>query len=354
MLCFTFRYFIVGAGAIGCELIKNFAMLGVGANGGEIFITDMDLIEKSNLNRQFLFRPHDVQKIKSKTAAEAVKRMNSEINVTAHENRVGPETESIYDDEFFGNLDGVANALDNIDARIFMDRKCVYYRKPLLESGTLGTMGNTQIVVPFLTESYSSTQDPPEKSIPICTLKNFPNAIEHTLQWARETFEGIFKQAADNAAQYISDPTFIERVLKYPGVQPVEVLDSVKTALIDEKPNNFFDCIKWARLHWQEQYANQITQLLFNFPPDQQTSSGQPFWSGPKRCPEPLVFDVNNELHVDYVYAAANLKAAVYGLPPNRNRASIIEMLSSITVSVRFRCKKFSSVYFLNDFDQTF
>lgn len=63
-----------------------------------------------------------------------------------------------------------------------MDRRCVYYRKPLLESGTLGTKGNVQVVIPFVTESYSSSQDPPEKSIPICTLKNFPNAIEHTLQ----------------------------------------------------------------------------------------------------------------------------------------------------------------------------
>jgi len=63
-----------------------------------------------------------------------------------------------------------------------MDRRCVYYSKPLLESGTLGTMGNTQIVIPNVTESYGSSRDPPEKSIPICTLKNFPNAIEHCLQ----------------------------------------------------------------------------------------------------------------------------------------------------------------------------
>jgi ubiquitin-activating enzyme E1 len=46
----------------------------------------------------------------------------------------------------------------------------------------LGTKGNMQVVVPFLTESYSSSQNPPEKSIPICSLKIFPNAIEHTLQ----------------------------------------------------------------------------------------------------------------------------------------------------------------------------
>uniref|UniRef100_A0A8C3KL43 THIF-type NAD/FAD binding fold domain-containing protein n=1 Tax=Calidris pygmaea TaxID=425635 RepID=A0A8C3KL43_9CHAR len=51
----------VGAGAIGCELLKNFAMMGLGCGpGGHITVTDMDTIEKSNLNRQFLFRPWDV------------------------------------------------------------------------------------------------------------------------------------------------------------------------------------------------------------------------------------------------------------------------------------------------------
>ena len=155
----SLRYFIVGAGAIGCELLKNFAMLGIGAGeGGQIYVTDMDLIEKSNLNRQFLFRPWDVQKPKSKTAAAAVKVMNSGLNITSYENRVGPETERFFDDEFFDKLNGVANALDNVDARIYMDRRCVYYRKPLLESGTLGTKGNVQVVIPHLTESYSSSQ----------------------------------------------------------------------------------------------------------------------------------------------------------------------------------------------------
>lgn len=329
----SLKYFIVGAGAIGCELLKNFAMMGVGCTTGSIFITDMDLIEKSNLNRQFLFRSSDVQKAKSSCAAKAVKKMNPHVNVIAHENRVGVETEKVYDDNFFENLDGVANALDNVDARIYMDRRCVYYRKPLLESGTLGTKGNTQVVVPYLTESYSSSQDPPEKSIPICTLKNFPNAIEHTLQWARDNFEGLFKQAAENASQYLSDPNFIDRTLKLPGVQPIEVMESIKQALVDERPMNFDDCIAWARVHFQEQYSNQIKQLLFNFPPDQLTSSGQPFWSGPKRCPTPLTFDVNDPLHLDYVWAAANLKAEVYGIPQNRDKSYVAQVVQKVRVS---------------------
>ena len=325
------KYFVVGAGAIGCELLKNFAMMGLGSSEkGALYVTDMDLIEKSNLNRQFLFRPWDVQKPKSDTAAAAVKNMNPEVNIVAHQNRVGPETEKVYDDKFFEPLDGIANALDNVEARLYMDRRCVYYRKPLLESGTLGTKGNVQVIVPHLTESYGSSQDPPEKSIPICTLKNFPNAIEHTLQWARDTFEGEFMQAAENAAQYLSDPKFMERTNKLSGSQPLEILESVKKALVDDRPNTFDDCILWARKHWQENYHNMILQLLHNFPKDQKTSSGEPFWSGHKRCPHGLTFDVNNDLHLDYIVAAANLKAEVYGIPQQRDKELIADIVEKI------------------------
>ena len=63
-----------------------------------------------------------------------------------------------------------------------MDQRCVFYEKPLLESGTLGTKGNVQVIVPHLTESYASSQDPPEKETPSCTVKNFPNQINHTIE----------------------------------------------------------------------------------------------------------------------------------------------------------------------------
>jgi len=55
------KYFVVGSGAIGCELLKNMAMMGVGAGpSGYVTVTDMDVIEKSNLSRQFLFRADDI------------------------------------------------------------------------------------------------------------------------------------------------------------------------------------------------------------------------------------------------------------------------------------------------------
>uniref|UniRef100_A0A452T4A0 Ubiquitin-like modifier-activating enzyme 1 n=1 Tax=Ursus maritimus TaxID=29073 RepID=A0A452T4A0_URSMA len=327
------KYFLVGAGAIGCELLKNFAMIGLGCGeDGAVTVTDMDTIEKSNLNRQFLFRPWDVTKLKSDTAAAAVRHINPYIRVMSHQNCVGPDTEHIYDDSFFQNLDGVANALDNVDTRMYMDRHCVYYRKPLLESGTLGTKGNVQVVIPFLTESYSSSQDPPEKSIPICTLKNFPNAIEHTLQWARDEFEGLFKQPAENVNQYLTDSNFVERTLCLAGTQPLEMLEAVQRSLVLQRPHTWADCVTWAYHHWHTQYSNNIRQLLHNFPPDQLTSSGALFWSGPKRCPHPLIFDVNNPLHLDYVMAAANLFAQTYGLMGSQDRAAVAILLQSVHI----------------------
>ncbi|XP_053551798.1 ubiquitin-like modifier-activating enzyme 1 [Bombina bombina] len=327
------KYFLVGAGAIGCELLKNFAMIGLAArDGGEITVTDMDTIEKSNLNRQFLFRPWDVTKMKSETAAAAIKQMNPNVHVTAHQDRVGTETEKVYDDDFFEALDGVANALDNVDARMYMDRRCVYYRKPLLESGTLGTKGNVQVVIPFVTESYSSSQDPPEKSIPICTLKNFPNSIEHTLQWARDEFEGLFKQPAENVNQYLTDPKFMERTLKLPGSQPLEVIEAVHKSLVMERPKSWSECVSWACNHWHIQYCNNIRQLLHNFPPEQLTSSGAPFWSGPKRCPHALTFNSSTTLHLDYIMAAANLYAQSYGITGSTDRATVVDFLKNIQV----------------------
>ena len=191
----SLNYFLVGAGAIGCEVLKNWSLIGLGEKGagGKILVTDMDRIEKSNLSRQFLFRSSDIGHAKSTRAALAAQQLNPLINVEGIEKRVGADSEDVFDDKFWSSLDGVCTALDNVDARLYVDSKCLFHHKPLLESGTLGTKGNTQVVVPRLTEHYGATRDPPEKSIPVCTLKNFPNKIEHTLQWARDWFVAVWR-----------------------------------------------------------------------------------------------------------------------------------------------------------------
>jgi ubiquitin-activating enzyme E1 len=177
------RYFLVGAGAIGCEMLKNWAAMGVGCGSGMVYVTDMDHIEKSNLSRQFLFRAGDIGKPKSIASIFAATRLNEHFRAQAFEAAVGPKTEDVFDDNFWTSLSGVCTALDNIQARLYVDDRCVHYGLPMLESGTLGTKGNTQVVVPRLTENYGATRDPPEQGIPVCTLKDFPFKIEHTLQF---------------------------------------------------------------------------------------------------------------------------------------------------------------------------
>jgi len=325
------RYLLVGAGAIGCEMLKNFAMMGVGsAEGGGVVVTDPDTIEKSNLNRQFLFRPWNVQQPKAKTAADAIAAMNPAMKVEAMLNRVGADTEEVFDDAFWESLSGVCNALDNVQARLYVDQRCIYYQKSLLESGTLGAKGNVQVVVPRMTESYGSSRDPPEKSIPVCTLKNFPNAIEHTIQWSRDLFEGFFKQSAEDVNSYLSQSDFLTALERQPGIRKT-TLEAIRANLV-EKPLSFEQCVVWARLRFEELYNNSISQLLYNFPLDMMTSSGAPFWSGPKRPPNPLVFSSDTPVHLDFVIAAANLRAFNYGLKGSTDRASIKKMAESAMV----------------------
>lgn len=94
--------FMIGAGALGCEFMKLFALTGFStAKGSKVTVTDDDNIEVSNLNRQFLFRKENVGKSKAECAANAVKNMNPHYNVEAFKERVAPETENLFNDDFW-------------------------------------------------------------------------------------------------------------------------------------------------------------------------------------------------------------------------------------------------------------
>ncbi|KAF7331853.1 Ubiquitin activating enzyme [Mycena kentingensis (nom. inval.)] len=328
------RQFLVGSGAIGCEMLKNWSMMGLSSGPqGDIQVTDLDTIEKSNLNRQFLFRAKDLGKFKAEVAAAAVADMNPDLKGKIHsrQDAVGPETENVYTEAFFKSIDGVTNALDNVKARLYMDQRCVFYRKPLTDSGTLGTKGNVQVIIPHLTESYGSSQDPPEKETPSCTVKNFPHAINHTIEWSRKNFEDLFISPIQLVNAYLSEPNYLETNLKYSG-QQVEQIGQILSYLVTNKPLTFEECIVWARLQFEEKYVNEIKQLLFSLPKDSTTSSGQPFWSPPKRAPDALVFNSNDPLHLQYIVAAANLHAFNYGLRGETDPAIFRKVADSVIV----------------------
>ncbi|ETP34904.1 hypothetical protein F442_16847 [Phytophthora nicotianae P10297] len=326
------RTFLVGCGALGCEYLKNFAMVGLACGDkGLVTVTDNDRIEVSNLNRQFLFREHNVGQPKSVAATAAVHQMNADLKVKTLEQLVAPHTENVFNDEFWADLDVVTNALDNVKARLYVDSKCVFHKLPLLESGTLGTKCNVQVVIPYKTQSYADgPKDAEGDGIPMCTLRNFPSLIEHCIEWSRAQFEDLFVVPAAEAKKFVEDrAAYLDQVkkatLENPNpklvaaaiVQELERLRSLRATLQTAKDITFEKCVTLAFELMTSRFRDRILQLIHNFPEDHLTNSGEKFWSGAKRFPQAVEkFDPQNPLHLNFVRATANILAVCYGIQP--------------------------------------
>jgi len=329
------KLFIVGAGAIGCEHIKNFSMMGI----RNMIVTDMDHIENSNLNRQFLFRKTDIGQPKSVTAALKAKTMNPEVRITAQQNKVGRETLNIYNQDFFKNIDIIANALDNIEARLFVDSLCVKYRKPLLEAGTLGTKGNVQCIIPDLTESYGSLQDPPEQSIAVCTLKLFPYKYEHIVQYARDVFEGFFNripQSCKNAAS-----SSIRQTTLTPD-QITTIHEDLMTAT--KNSANFKYCINFAYKQWHILFRDVVNQIIQKYPLDHTDDEDNAFWSGNKIYPTAFEFDISDSIDINFIVTFSHIWADAMGIPQNKRYPitridRFVKFLQRLNPPKEVRCK---------------
>jgi len=336
------KLFVVGAGALGCELLKNLALMGASCESpGKLTITDDDVIEKSNLSRQFLFRDWNIGQAKSSVAASAATVINPYLQIEALQNRVSPDTQDIFDYSFWNSeVDIVINALDNVDARLYVDSRCVYFQKPLLESGTLGTKCNTQMIIPHLTENYGASRDPPEKQAPMCTLHSFPHNIHHCLTWARSEFEGLLDKTPAEANAFLSKPNEYIAAIKSAGdTQARELLETVVDCLVSERCLTFEDCLCWARIKFEDYFTNRVKQLAFNLPENAITSGGAPFWSAPKRFPSPLDFTSHDPSHMSLILAASILRANTYGIPipdwaSNSHSKRLAELVEKVHIPV--------------------
>lgn len=311
------KVYMVGSGALGCEFLKNVALMGVSCgNDAKLTITDDDVIEKSNLSRQFLFRDWNIGQAKSTVAATAASVINPSLHIEALQNRANPESENVFDDTFWENLSVVINALDNVNARLYIDQRCLYFQKPLLESGTLGAKCNTQMVIPHLTENYGASRDPPEKQAPMCTVHSFPHNIDHCLTWARSEFDGLLEKTPAEVNAYLTNPSEYTNAIRNAGdAQARDNVERVLECLDKERCETLLDCISWARLKFEDYFASRVKQLTFTFPEDAATSNGTPFWSAPKRFPRPLKFSSDDPSHLYFVMAGSILRAETFGIP---------------------------------------
>eukprot|EP01018_Ginkgo_biloba_P026634 Gb_11430 [translate_table: standard] len=328
------QWLVVGAGGIGCEVMKNLVLMGIGCSpNGSITVTDMDHVSKPNLTSQVLYQLDDVGRLKAPSASRALRRINPAAQVRALHVKFGTEAENIFDSSFFDSITGVFSAVDTSSSRLYLDTRCVAYRRPMIDGGKHGTKGSVQVFVPYCSEMYASSRDPPEyREIPICTLKNFPYATEHTLRWAVETFEALFKQRPDDVNAYLSNRDFQESIKKPTTPARHQILEMLRDALVKYRPLSFEACVWWGRLQFEDMFSNSIKQLCYSFPVDMKTTAGAPFWSGTKRSPRALNFNPEDPLHMDFIVAAANLQATVYGLKGCQDRGLFMQILQKIEV----------------------
>ena len=298
--------------------MKNFSLMGIATHKDKkVIVTDNDNIEISNLNRQFLFRKSDVGKSKSKCACREAKIMNNSFNCLDKQSRIGPENVDIFDENFWDEQNYIINAVDNIDARKYIDNQCTFYEKPLIESGTLGTKAHIQTIIPHVTICYNDskkTDTNPLDSIPMCTLHNFPAMIGHCIEYGRELFNSLFtdiiqlKNWAENKQQ------FYKKLETEDIFSKLEILNNIKNLISIMGNNNFEQCINNGIKKFTEFFDHKICKLIDEYPENHLNKDGSKFWSGSKRFPHSIKYNPDNELSFTFVKTYSVILARTLGI----------------------------------------
>ncbi|PWY91747.1 hypothetical protein BO94DRAFT_378610 [Aspergillus sclerotioniger CBS 115572] len=343
------RVLLVGAGGIGCELLKNLLLSGF----GEIHIIDLDTIDLSNLNRQFLFRFEHIKKSKALVAKEVAHKFQPGAKLEAYHANI---KDSQFNVDWFATFDVVFNALDNLDARRHVNRMCLAANVPLVESGTTGFNGQVQVIKKGVTECYDCNSKEVPKSFPVCTIRSTPSQPIHCIVWAKsyllpelfgiseddstdfdhsedaensEEIENLRKEAqalkdirqsmgSDEFAQKVFEKVFREDIDRLRGMEdmwktriPPEPLDF--NSLQEESSNieavvSRNDQKVWTLAEDFVVFKDSLDRLSKRLKTLQETT---------KSDVKPiLVFDKDDVDTLDFVTATANLRAKIFRIDP--------------------------------------
>ncbi|XP_070148784.1 SUMO-activating enzyme subunit 2 [Polyergus mexicanus] len=367
------KILVVGAGGIGCEILKNLVMSGF----ADVEIIDLDTIDVSNLNRQFLFQKKHVGKSKASVACETALTFNPDIKVIHYHDSI---TSSEFGLSFFKRFTMVLNALDNRAARNHVNRMCLAADVPLIESGTAGYEGQVELIKKGLSQCYECTPKAAQKTYPGCTIRNTPSEPIHCIVWAKHLFNQLFGE--EDPDQDVSPDTADPEAADIAGEGALQTehndkgnIDRISTRVwaqsCDYDPEKLFtklfhDDIKyllsmdnlWKKrrsptpLNWRELpdgvagCSKEINQLGLK---DQQRWSiskcGSIFADSLKNLSQALkasqekslnnhlVWDKDDQHAMDFVAACANIRAHIFGIP-QKSRFDIKSMAGNIIPAI--------------------
>jgi ubiquitin-like 1-activating enzyme E1 B len=355
------KVLVVGAGGIGCELLKTLVLTGF----NDIEVIDLDTIDVSNLNRQFLFQKQHVGKSKANVARESAIEFNPEAKIKAYHDSI---TSPDYDVNFFKKFSVVLNALDNRAARNHVNRMCLAAGVPLVESGTAGYLGQVTVIQKGETECYECQPKPHQKSFPGCTIRNTPSEPIHCIVWAKHLFNQLFGEAdADEEVspdaedpEAVGDAGAVANNSSNDELQRVSTQDWAKS--IGYEPTKlvqkfFIEDIKYLLSMdklWKERKAPvplDIENLNESLLPDNENGlPDQKIWTIKEciekfhRCVELLkdklakkgdflVWDKDDDASLDFVVSASNIRSHIFDIP-RKSRFDVKSMAGNIIPAI--------------------
>ncbi|CAJ0573556.1 unnamed protein product, partial [Mesorhabditis spiculigera] len=212
------KILVIGAGGLGCELLKDLALSGF----AHIEVIDMDTIDVSNLNRQFLFREADVGKPKAEVAAAFVSRRVPTCRVIPHHCPIESKGPA-----FYKSFNIVVCGLDSIKARRWINSMlCDLVHTdsdgeidpgtiiPMVDGGTEGFKGNVRVIYPKMSACVECLLDlyPPQINFPMCTIAHTPRLPEHCVEYVKVVEWP--KAHTDGESLDADKPEHVEWVLK--------------------------------------------------------------------------------------------------------------------------------------------
>lgn len=341
----TKKLLLVGAGGIGCELLKNLCLLPL----HHITVLDMDTIELSNLNRQFLFTKADIGSFKAEVAVKAIKRLYPEVVVDLRA-QVGNVKEMTVKD--FLQFDLVLSALDNLEARRHVNLMAVMAGIPVVESGTAGYQGQVGVWVPGM-ECFDCRHHSPPTTFPVCTIRATPTLMIHCIVWAKEyLIDRLFGDSTGNDGRLdeIEDEGIKEALLMqeraFEELRSIDddhefALGLIQKLYIDDIEDTLANVEMWKGKEKLPQvlgnidFATPSTDSMQEWSPSQWLQSLHDSCIALRHRPQPVLFDKDDDLVMSFVAAAANLRAFCYQCqPPSVSLFKAKEMAGNIIPAV--------------------